>query len=164
MRIFIFILFIMSLSSCREATRVDPIIEDEIEKDIDLKDNAEKESSIVRVDWSNPVLIGGASFGNIINVNYKLGEFNELYRLTNSALKSSLTKQEIINKYRSLPLGFDLDFPMNKTEENGMIWLHYAVEINATKKIMRMPIVVEEDTCRLMLLIFENELNQITSR
>ena len=164
MRIFIFILFIMSLSSCREATRVDPIIEDETEKNIDLKDNAEKESSIVRVDWSNPVLIGGASFGNIINVYYKLGEFNELYRLTNSGLKSSLTKQEIINKYRSLPLGFDLDFPMNKTEENGMIWLHYAVEINATKKIMRMPVVIEEDTCRLKLLLFEEELNQITSR
>ena len=143
---------------------MDPIIEDETEKNIDLKDNAEKESSIVRVDWSKPVLIGVASFGNIINVYYKLGEFNELYRLTNSGLKSSLTKQEIINKYRSLPLGFDLDFPMNKTEENGMIWLHYAVEINATKKIMRMPVVIEEDTCRLKLLLFEEELNQITSR
>ena len=164
MRILIFILFLTSLSSCREATRVDPLIEDETEKDMDVKDNEEKESAVARVDWSNPVLIGAASFGNIININYKLGEFNELYRLTNSALKSSLTKQEIINKYRSLPLGFDLDFPMNKTEENGTIWLHYAVEINATKKIMRMPIVVEEDTCRLKLLLFEEELNQITSR
>ena len=164
MRILIFIMCLISLPSCREATRVDPLIEDETEKDMDVKDNEEKESAVARVDWSNPVLIGAASFGNIININYKLGEFNELYRLTNSALKSSLTKQEIINKYRSLPLGFDLDFPMNKTEENGTIWLHYAVEINATKKIMRMPIVVEEDTCRLKLLLFEEELNQITSR
>ena len=162
MKILILFLFVLSFYSCREATRVDPIIEDEIEKDSKTKD--QDKTSTVRVDWSNPVLIGAASFGNIINVNYQLGQFEELYRLTNSSLKSSLTKQEIINKYRSLPMGFDLDFPMNRTEENGTIWLHYAVEINATKKIMRMPIVVEEDTCRLKLLLFEEELNQITSR
>jgi hypothetical protein len=84
--------------------------------------------------------------------------------LTNSTLKSSLSKQEILNKYRRLPMGFDLSLPMNKTEENGLIWLHYRVEINATKKIMRMPVVVEDDTSRLVLLLFENELNQITSR
>jgi hypothetical protein len=59
-------------------------------------------------------------------------------------------------------MGFDLDFPINKTDENGITWLHYRAEINATKKIMRMPIVVEDDTCRLMLLLFENELNRIT--
>ena len=162
MRIFIFVLLMVNLYSCREATKVNPIIEDETEKDVNTQKNVV--DPITQIDWSNPVLIGGASFGNIINVNYKLGEFNELYRLTNSALKSSLTKQEIVNKYQSLPLGFDLDFPMNRTEENGIIWLHYAVEINATKKIMRMPIVIEEDTCRLMLLMFEDELNQITSR
>ncbi len=164
MKILILFLFVLSFYACREATRVDPIVEDETESDSEINEKYEKESLTTEVDWSNPALIGGASFGNIINVNYKLGEFNELHRLTNSALKSSLTKQDIISKYRSLPLGFDLGFPMNKTEENGMIWLHYAVEINATKKIMRMPIVIEEDTCRLMLLIFENELNQITSR
>ena len=162
MRIFVFILLTINLYSCREATKVNPIIEDETEKDANTQKNVV--DPITQIDWSNPVLIGGASFGTIININYKLGEFNELYRLTNSALKSSLTKQEIVSKYRSLPLGFDLDFPMNRTEENGTIWLHYAVEINATKKIMRMPIIVEEDTCRLMLLMFEDELNQITSR
>jgi hypothetical protein len=162
MKIFILTLFLISLSSCREATRVDPIIENEIEKDSNAKED--QNTSIVQVDWSNPVLIGAASFGNIINVNYQLGQFEELYRLTNSTLKSSLSKQEILNKYRRLPMGFDLSLPMNKTEENGLIWLHYRVEINATKKIMRMPVVVEDDTSRLVLLLFENELNQITSR
>lgn len=162
MKILILLLFVLSFYSCREATRVDPIIEDERERDTKTKD--QNKTSTAEVDWSNPVLIGAASFGNIINVNYQLGQFEELYRLTNSSLKSSLTKQEIINKYRSLPLGFDLDFPINKTEENGTIWLHYAVEINATKKIMRIPIVVEDDTSRLRLLMFEDELNQITLR
>ena len=162
MKILILLLFVLSFYSCREATRVDPIIEDERERDTKTKD--QNKTSTAEVDWSNPVLIGAASIGNIINVNYQLGQFEELYRLTNSSLKSSLTKQDIINKYRSLPLGLDLDFPINKTEENGTIWLHYAVEINATKKIMRMPIVVEDDTSRLRLLMFEDELNQITSR
>lgn len=134
MKILILFLFVLSFYACREATRVDPIIEDETESDSDTKKKDKKESLTTGVDWSNPVLIGGASFGNIININYKLGQFNELYRLTNSALKTRLTKQEIINKYRTLPLGFDLGFPLNKTEENGVIWLHYAVEINATKK------------------------------
>ena len=145
--------------SCRDAKQVDPLIQDEVEnrnEKIDQKDKKNDQNY-----WNNPVLIGGASFGNIINVNYQLGLFDELYRLTNSALKASLSKQGIINKYRNLPMGFDLDFPINKTDENGIIWLHYSVEINATKKIMRMPVVIEEDTCRLMLLLFENELNRI---
>ena len=160
MRSLLYIFLILNISSCRDAKRVDPLIQDELENrntTIEQKDKQHNQNN-----WGNPVLIGGASFGNIINVNYQLGLFDELYRLTNSTLKSSLSKQDIINKYRNLPMGFDLDFPINKTDENGIIWLHYSAEINATKKIMRMPVVVEDDTCRLMLLLFENELNRIT--
>ena len=160
MRSLLYIFLILNISSCRDAKRVDPLIQDELEnrnKTIEQKDKQHNQNN-----WDNPVLIGGTSFGNIINVNYQLGLFDELYRLTNSTLKSSLSKQDIINKYRNLPMGFDLDFPINKTDENGIIWLHYSAEINATKKIMRMPVVVEDDTCRLMLLLFENELNRIT--
>ena len=157
--LFLVLCLLNLFSSCRDAKRVDPLIQNEVEnrnEKIDQKDKKNDQNY-----WNNPVLIGGASFGNIINVNYQLGLFDELYRLTNSALKASLSKQGIINKYRNLPMGFDLDFPINKTDENGIIWLHYSVEINATKKIMRMPVVIEEDTCRLMLLLFENELNRI---
>ena len=50
MRILIFIMCLISLPSCREATRVDPLIEDETEKDMDVKDNEEKESAVARVD------------------------------------------------------------------------------------------------------------------
>ncbi len=161
MRIFFLSILLLMTSCKREATRVDPVIEDEKEE-IESEDKTRDET--VRVDWTNPVLIGAASFGNIININYKLGQFDELYRLTNSSLKSSLSSQEIINKYKQLPMGFDLDFPINKTEEGGMIWLHYEVAINATKKIMRMPVVVEDDTCRLVLQLFEMELTNITSK
>lgn len=155
-------MLIFLISSCkRQASRVDPVIEDDKEE---IKREDKKRNEAVGVDWTNPVLIGAASFGNIININYKLGKFDELYRLTNRSLKSSLSSQEIINKYKKLPMGFDLDFPINKTEESGMIWLHYAVEINATKKIMRMPVVVEDDTCRLVLQLFEMELMNITSK
>lgn len=162
MRIFFLSMLIFLISSCkRQASRVDPVIEDDKEE---IKREDKKRNEAVGVDWTNPVLIGAASFGNIININYKLGKFDELYRLTNRSLKSSLSSQEIINKYKKLPMGFDLDFPINKTEESGMIWLHYAVEINATKKIMRMPVVVEDDTCRLVLQLFEMELTNITSK
>ncbi|MDA9817293.1 hypothetical protein N9C19_00820 [bacterium] len=159
--LFLVLCLLNLFSSCRDAKRVDPLIQDEVENRNEKID--QKDKKIDQNYWNNPVLIGGASFGNIINVNYQLGLFDELYRLTNSALKSSLNQQDIINKYRNLPMGFDLDFPINKTDENGIIWLHYSVEINATKKIMRMPVVIEEDTCRLMLLLFENELNRITA-
>lgn len=159
--LFLVLCLLILFSSCRDAKRVDPLIQDEVENRNEKID--QKDKKIDQNYWNNPVLIGGASFGNIINVNYQLGLFDELYRLTNSALKSSLNQQDIITKYRNLPMGFDLDFPINKTYENGIIWLHYSVEINATKKIMRMPVVIEEDTCRLMLLLFENELNHITA-
>lgn len=55
MKILILLLFVLSFYSCREATRVDPIIEDERERDTKTKD--QNKTSTEEVDWSNPVLI-----------------------------------------------------------------------------------------------------------
>lgn len=135
------------------------------EQNVNLVENTTIETTIPEtkpIDWSNPVLIGTASFGNIINVNFKIGNFSELYRLTNSSLKTNLSRDEIIEIYKGLPLGFDLKFPINKTLESNTIWLHYSCTINATKKILRFPIVVEDDTCRLLLMRFQSELEKIT--
>ena len=114
-------------------------------------------------DWSNPVLIKTGSFGNYINAYYKIGNYDDLYKLTDSKSKNRWSKEIIIEKYKNMPLGFDLKFPINKTQENDLIWLQYRVEINATKKILRMPVVVEKDTSRLVLDLFEKELLKISS-
>lgn len=153
--LFIFILLSACGNNSKDATRAHQ--ENSTLDNEDPKDTSTERA--VAVDWSNPVLIGTASFGNIINVNYKVGNFDKLYRLTNHTLKERLRKEEIINKYRKLPLGFDLGFPINKTVDQDTIWLHYKVDIQATKKIMRMPVIIENDTCRLLLDIFEKELS-----
>ena len=59
-------------------------------------------------------------------------------------------------------MGFEMTFPMNKTTEDGVVWLYYNVDIDATKKILRMPILIENDTCRLVLMQFQKELERIT--
>jgi len=135
-----------------------------IEKKVDRKQ--EKPDNTIKnkiEDWSNPVLIKTGSFGNYINAYYKIGNFNDLYKLTDSKSKTRWSKEEIIEKYKNMPLGFDLKFPINKTQENDLIWLQYRVEINATKKILRMPVVIEKDTSRLVLDLFEKELLKVSS-
>ena len=113
-------------------------------------------------DWSKPELINASSFGQIINVYCKIGKYDELYHLTEQATKAKYSKKEIIKLYKNMAMGFQMSYPINKTTEDGFIWLYYKVDINATKKILRMPILIENDTCRLVLMQFKNELERIT--
>ena len=123
-----------------------------------------EDSDPILIDWSKPELINVSSFGQIINVYCKVGKYDELYRLTDQATRAKYSKSAIIEVYKNMAMGFEMGFPMNKTTEDGVVWLYYKVDIDATKKILRMPILIENDTCRLVLMQFQKELERITEK
>ena len=153
-------LFLLLCFSCNventDETESDQIV------DNTSSESANKDANTTLTGWSKPELINASSFGQIINVYCKVGNYNELYRLTDQATRAKYSKKEIIKVYKNMAMGFEMGFPMNKTTEDGVVWLYYKVDINATKKILRMPILIENDTCRLVLNQFQQELERIT--
>ena len=106
MRSLLYIFLILNISSCRDAKRVDPLIQDEVEnrnKTIEQKDKQHNQNN-----WDNPVLIGGASFGNIINVSSSYGIVapdNSIYKSLGKFKKSidyPTSKSAVIGFTKSL--------------------------------------------------------------
>jgi hypothetical protein len=123
-----------------------------------------KSASMVHVSepevWSNPNIIIGSSFGNIINTAYRLKNFELLYLLTDSTTRKKYSKLEITDIYSTLGLGFDMRLLDTKID-SGNFSMSYEVVIDATKQIIRLPVVVQNDTCRLLLIEFSSNIDAI---
>lgn len=148
------LLFITACSEPQEATpEADPsgMVQEQA-------NDAAEEPEVI--DWSNPVLIQGSSFGLIINTYFRLGKFEELYQLTDAETKATRDREKIIEQWKKMPMGMDMKL-LNKTEEDSVQWLHYEVTIDATRKALRIPVVVEDDTCRVLFEEFKQELYRV---
>jgi hypothetical protein len=111
-------------------------------------------------DWSNPIFINGSSFGDILNTAFRLGDFDLLYNLTDRKSKLQYSKGQIVNFYKHSGLGFKMSL-ISISHLDSCDLLIYRAEIFATEKTLRIPTVLEEDTVRLLLDQFLNELNLI---
>ena len=110
--------------------------------------------------WSNPILIEGSSIGEIISMAVQTENQDLLLSLTDSLTSSNHTSEEIVEMYNSAGLGFDLNLVSHT--RTGKLWLlTYAVNINATRQLLVFPVIIEEDTARLQLTEFINELNKL---
>lgn len=152
---------IITLFSCSSSVEKDNTPSTDNQDNSPIENTINVQNEIYDIDWSNPVFINGSSFGNIINTYFKIGDFEMLYKLTDQSSKGKFSKQEIIDRYKILPLGFVLKLN-NKTIAQKVIWLHYSVKIDATNKVLRIPITIENDTCRIILDKFEKEISLIS--
>ena len=112
---------------------------------------------LVAEDWSNPNLIKGSSFGHLLNTAYRLKNYDLLIRLTDSTSRNQFQEKEIIDHYRSFGLGFQMRLLSTAKVANGYT-MNYEVKVNATKQILTLPVVVERDTCRVLLNEFKEHI------
>ena len=110
--------------------------------------------------WSNPNIINGSSFGNVINTAYRIENFDLLYALTDSTTRRKYSKQEITDLCSTLGLGFEMRL-LNTKKDSGIYSMSYEVMVDATRQIIRLPVVVENDTCRLLLMEFGSCMGMI---
>lgn len=100
--------------------------------------------------WNNPVLIQGSSFGHFFQQLYKQGLYDEMVRFTSDKSIKKYGSDSLIKYYRSIDFGYKMKLK-SKFIQKDVTTLNYESDIVGGKHITRLCVVVENDTCRLLL-------------
>jgi hypothetical protein len=143
-KIILIFVTIISLTSCDN--KVTDSVENANKKTENIDDNRIKEG------LSNPAFMYGTDFGNLFKVFYAQGKFDEMLKFTSDVSINKHGKTKILDFYRNdFKFGYEIGKPHSQTTEGDTITLNYNANIIATKRVIRISVVVENDTCKVVL-------------
>lgn len=99
---------------------------------------------------NKPELFGGAGFGKAFVSFIKIQNYNEAYRYTSKESIKKHGKKAILDTYKSLKVDYKLN-PTSKDVDGAYTTLRYTTNEYATNKYKDFKVVVENDTCKLVL-------------
>lgn len=102
------------------------------------------------IKLNNPALFMGSTFGEFMQILHKTGEYNTMLTYTAGQTVKKFGKTELLHFYQKINFSYPLTLKAYKANQ-----LHYQTTINATQKTIQIPVVIENDTCKLIL----NQLN-----
>lgn len=145
MKNLIYILSILILASCGN-TDIESISDVVI---VSVKDNKTTQES---KPFSNPVIIYGTDFGNYFRTLYKLGKYDEMISFTSSQSIGQFGKEVIMDFYKNdLDFGYEIGKPHSQSVSGNITTLNYEANIIATKKVVRIDVIIENDSCKIVL-------------
>jgi hypothetical protein len=154
MKQFIFILSILILASCSQNTP-------ETNGSIMSTDGGHFDSIMVSKDkasdleskpFSNPVLIYGSDFGNYFQSMFERGKYDEMLAFTSSESIELYGEDAILDYYENeMQFGYELGKVKSKNVEGGVTTLNYKANIDATKVVIKIDVVIENDSCKIVL-------------
>jgi len=103
--------------------------------------------------YINPALIYGSSFGNFFQALYKIGKFEDMLHFTSSGSINKFGRDKVLNFYKTMDFAYKIKLKsMNAgaTPIEATV-LNYEAGIMATKNMLRMDVVVENDSCKIVL-------------
>lgn len=107
-------------------------------------------AQVAVVDWSNPAMIGGSTFSNLFQSYYLIGNYDMLLKLTASESRQLYGDKEILKYYSSMQFAFPIK--LIASQKQGSYWiLKYKTTIAATTSRINVKVILENDTCRLVL-------------
>ena len=154
-RLFLVLIGIFVTLACKEH---------QAEKDCILDHNDVKFNKEFEVKpFANPVLIYGTSFGEYFQILYKQNRFDEMIRLTSKQTIQKFGEQSLRNFYETK---FRFDYQLGKvsakTSSGDTVKLIYAnASILGTNRKVTLPIVIENDTAKLVLTNLKNAIRFI---
>jgi len=174
MKNLIYILSIVLLASCNSEPKIlingeeveaavawtpaDVIVDTTVGSGPKIKDNNSLDEN---KPFSNPAIIYGSDFGNYFRTLYKLGKYDEMISFTSSQSIEQFGEEAIIEFYKNdLDFGYEIGKPHSKNISGNIITLNYEADIFATKKVVRIDIIIENDSCKIVL---PNKLNNFPS-
>lgn len=101
--------------------------------------------------YHNPALIYGSSFGNMFQAFYKLGAFGNMLKFTSAGTIKKFGQDKILKFYSEMDFGYKMQLKSMSGGLADTMNLNYEANINATKKILRMRIVIENDSAKIVL-------------
>lgn len=105
-----------------------------------------------KLDFSNPTVFMGSDFGNFFKILYAQGKFDEMIKFTSKASINKFGKDKILDFYKNeLKFGYEIGKPHSQTVSGDTITLNYNANIIATKRVVRINVIVENDSCKIVL-------------
>ena len=105
-----------------------------------------------KVSYNDPSVFVGSDFGTFINLLYKQGNFEDMVKWTSSSTISKFGKSEVLEFYKTkMNFGYKLTKLHNKTISGDTIVLHYQTDKFSPDRTIRIPVVIENDSCKLIL-------------
>jgi len=143
MKKLIFISAVFLFASCNEAI--------ELKDSKSIKKNIEKTEE--KISYENPRIIGGASFGIFFQTLYKLGDFNKMLAFTSSESVEKHGKKRVMEFYKTeLDFGYNIEKgAISEKIEGDTVTLSYNANIMATNKVIRVNVVIENDSAKIVL-------------
>lgn len=108
----------------------------------------------------DPIFYDGSSFGSYFQSLFKQGLFDEMIKLSDSKSRSTIGDSIIRGYYRNIDFSFEMKLK-SKISDGNLIWLNYECQIDATKKIFRFPVVVQNNSCKVDFRQFKASLEII---
>ena len=100
--------------------------------------------------YANPVLIYGTDFGRYFKMLYKTGDFDTMLKFTSQKSIDKFGKENILEYYKQMDFGYDMRLK-SKTEKGELIVLNYDAKIVNTTRVVRINVVLENDTSKIVL-------------
>lgn len=103
--------------------------------------------------YTNPALINGSTFGHYFQSLYRLGLYNDMLRFTDSGTVQILGKEQILIYFKTkLKFDYELGRLTNIASRGDTLELTYSkAQIGATRRVIRIEVIVENDSCKLVL-------------
>ncbi len=135
----------IALSSCKNKENH---IETSIIKTV-VKNGPVTNTDLEIKQYSNPVLVYGSSFGNYFQALYKIGKFDDMLKFTSSGSIKKYGTVNIRKMYETMEFAYTIKLK-SKTGTDTVV-LNYEAIIYATKNMIRIPVVIENDTVKIVL-------------
>lgn len=103
-----------------------------------------------KLEFADPARVGGSSFGEFFISMIKTQNFDMALKFTSKESIDNFGSDVILNKYREFKYNYKLNLASINKEGN-VYKLQYTTNEYATGKFKTMTVVVENDTCKLVL-------------
>jgi len=152
MKQFIFILLVLIFASCGQ----NPNLPTEgAESDSGHFDSISFKDSVSTTEskpFSNPAIMYGSDFGNFFKTLYRQGKFDDMISFTSQRSIDEFGEDNILEFYKNeMEFGYEIGKPQSQSKIGDVITLNYDADIDATKVVVRLDIVVENDSCKIVL-------------
>lgn len=126
-------------SSCGNKETSDAPVKEQVTKTVDAK-----------IDFSDPARMGGSSFGEFFIAMLRTQNYDMALKFTSKGSIDKFGSDKILEKYKDFKFNYKL-VQKSKSASGDTITLKYATDEYATGKLKTMVVVVENDSCKLVL-------------
>ena len=148
MKNLIYILFALLIVSCNEVPEAKVI---EGETPVSNERVVEEVKVAEAGPYSNPAIIYGSNFGVYFQALYKIGDFETMLKFTSKESIDKHGEDRLFEFYQVMKFGFDIKPNAMKEIGDSTYILSFKTVNVATRNIRRMKVVVENDSCKVVL-------------